>query len=215
MPKIKNPILYMVVFLLVISLLLNFFFIYQNLERNRVVRVVDGDSIQIKDGRRIRMLGIDAPERGRCMADEARQRLIKLTLGKRTRLTDTVTDDYGRTLANVWVGRILVNKILVEEGLAKFVYVSSPYYDEIKSVYQKAKMEKLGIFSQMCKSDIPKTDCVIKGNINPQGVKVYHVPGCDQYKQVIVDEAFGDKWFCNESEAQRAGFRRAAGCPDN
>ena len=41
--------------LLIFSALLNFYFIYMNFNRNRVTRVVDGDSFETKDGRRIRL----------------------------------------------------------------------------------------------------------------------------------------------------------------
>lgn len=87
----------------IISVILNLFFIRQEYERSRVVSVPDGDSIQLADGRRVRLLGIDAPERGRCLSDEARNELSRLASGKHVRLKDTVTDDYGRVLAIVIV----------------------------------------------------------------------------------------------------------------
>ena len=46
------------------SLLFNFVFLVQNYNRTRVVAVPDGDSIQLSDGRRVRLLGIDARKRG-------------------------------------------------------------------------------------------------------------------------------------------------------
>jgi endonuclease YncB( thermonuclease family) len=44
-------------------------------------------------------MSIDALESGRCMADEAREKLRNLVLRKHVMLKDTVTDDYGRVLA--------------------------------------------------------------------------------------------------------------------
>lgn len=190
----------------------NTILLYQNMERNRVVKVIDGDSFETKDRRRIRLLGIDAPDKGRCLYNEAREGLKELVLGKRVRLTDVVTDDYGRILANVWMRNKLVNKVLVEEGLARFSYVSSPYYEELKEAANKAKAEKRGIHSDLCRGTTPMTNCTIKGNINTEGEKFYHLPHCLHYNEVIVDRAFGDRWFCTEKEATTAGFRKAAGC---
>ncbi len=92
----------------------NILFLIQNYERSRVVSVPDGDSLDLADGRRIRLLGIDAPERGRCMAEEARAKLIDLALGRHVRLKEIVKDDHGRQLAvviveepRVWVSYLL------------------------------------------------------------------------------------------------------------
>src|SRR3989344_7590476 len=114
----------MVKFLLVVilatSLFGNIIQLRSNLERNRVVTVVDGDSFTTSDGRRIRLLGIDAPERSRCMHSEARLKLSSLVEGKRVTLSDVINDDYGRILANVWLDDTLVNEVMVREGFARY-----------------------------------------------------------------------------------------------
>jgi len=55
-------------------------------------------------------------------------------------------------------------------------------------------------------------ECVIKGNVNSKGDRIYHLPGCGSYKQTQIRPAEGDRWFCTEQEAQVAGFRRAGNC---
>ncbi|OGK12986.1 hypothetical protein A3C98_03275 [Candidatus Roizmanbacteria bacterium RIFCSPHIGHO2_02_FULL_37_15] len=67
---------------------------------------MDGDSFDLKDGRRIRLLSLDAPEKNRCFYPESRERLKSLILNKKVRLKDVLTDDYGRNLANVFAGNI-------------------------------------------------------------------------------------------------------------
>lgn len=57
-----------ILLILLISLIGNGWSAVERWQRTRVVAVPDGDSLQLKDGRRIRLLGIDAPERGRCSA---------------------------------------------------------------------------------------------------------------------------------------------------
>lgn len=216
---------------LLFSVLLNIIFIIDSYKRNIVVSVPDGDSLQLADGRRVRLLGIDAPEQGRCLASEARVRLTNLAQGYHVRLKDTITDDYGRILANViienprewlrymkyWFNRKIgisdnyipqayVSRALVGEGLAKFEGVSSPYKEILKNAQELAKSKKIGIWSDLCRPNKPpKTECDIKGNLRA-GQKKYYLPACRYYGQVIVDLSYGDVWFCSEKEAQDEGF---------
>ena len=51
--------------------------------------------------------------------------------------------------------------------------------------------------------------CVIKGNINDRGERIYHVPGGALYERTRVTPAKGERWFCSESDARAAGWRRS------
>jgi endonuclease YncB( thermonuclease family) len=51
--------------------------------------------------------------------------------------------------------------------------------------------------------------CLIKGNISENG-RIYHVPGSRYYDNTKIDEAKGERWFCTEDEARRAGWRAPA-----
>lgn len=210
-------------------------FLIQSWRRNVVVSVPDGDSIQLADGRRVRLLGLDAPERGACAADEARTTLEAATKGKHVRLKHIVTDDYGRQLAHVivediptWISYIrwrffhgeslfpnpdpYINRLMVSSGLARFESAKDEYYDTLKSAQTYAKETTLGIYSPLCRqqtSDDPS--CTIKGNIRGT-TKIYHLPDCKNYTQTVIDTSFGDQWFCNEEEAQKAGYSKASGC---
>ncbi len=203
-------IFYLLSFISFISLLANAFFLKQNYDRTIVTKVIDGDSFELADGRRIRLLSVDAPEKDRCYHSQSRDHLTSLLEGKSVTLKDITTDDYGRQLANVYVDGNLVNLQSLNSGAARFVYTKNPYYDEMKSATQKAKEEKLGIFSPACRNQTSNTDCLIKGNT--KNGKIYHLPSCRSYKLVIVDESFGDSWFCTEQDALAAGFRKAKEC---
>jgi len=91
----------------------------------RVERVIDGDTLVLEGGRRVRLLGIDAPERGRPGADAATARLRELVEGRRVRLefaaplAGRTEDRYGRLLARVLVGRADVGERLRREGHAR------------------------------------------------------------------------------------------------
>jgi hypothetical protein len=58
---------------------------------------------------------------------------------------------------------------------------------------------------------VPK-GCLIKGNINGKGERIYHPPGCRYYAATKIDPARGERWFCSESEASQAGWRRTKVC---
>lgn len=209
--KINKQLFSTLLIILLLSFSLNIYLLYQNRERDRVVRVIDGDSFETSDHRRIRLLGIDAPEKDRCLYSEARQELKMLIEGKTVRLQNTVTDDYGRILANVFAGGNFVNKIMVQKGLAKFESVTSAHFQEMKEAANLAKSQNIGIYSGSCRRQIPVDNCIIKGNIRNKQ-RIYHLPGCPNYKETIVDEAYGDRWFCSENEATLAGFSKAMGC---
>jgi endonuclease YncB( thermonuclease family) len=54
----------------------------------------------------------------------------------------------------------------------------------------------------------PSSDCTIKGNVNRQGERIYHMPGGLSYAKVNMN-APGKRWFCTEEEAKAAGWRPA------
>ena len=51
--------------------------------------------------------------------------------------------------------------------------------------------------------------CDIKGNIGRGGERIYHVPGGQYYSRTIINTSRGERWFCSETEARAAGWRRA------
>ena len=99
-----------------------------------VVRVVDGDTIHVRLGDRVekvRYIGVNTPEihhptKGREPGgDEALRVNEELVSGKRVRLELDVQsrDRYGRLLAYVWVGDVMVNAELVRRGFAQVMTV--------------------------------------------------------------------------------------------
>jgi endonuclease YncB( thermonuclease family) len=89
-----------------------------------VVRIVDGDTIVVAiggtRGTKVRLIGIDTPERGDCMFKAATERMRALVEGKSVRLERDVseTDRYGRLLRYVYAGDTFVNAAMVREGFA-------------------------------------------------------------------------------------------------
>lgn len=52
-------------------------------------------------------------------------------------------------------------------------------------------------------------ECVIKGNVNTRGERIYHVPGQKYYEETRIQASHGERWFCSEQEARAAGWRRS------
>ena len=52
-------------------------------------------------------------------------------------------------------------------------------------------------------------NCTIKGNVNTQGERIYHVPGDKYYEETRISASHGERWFCSEQEARAAGWRRS------
>lgn len=71
----------------------------------KVMEVYDGDTFELQNGVNVRMIGIDAPNRGERKWEEARAALTTLIDGKRVYLEyDRYQDDkYGRVMAWTWI----------------------------------------------------------------------------------------------------------------
>jgi len=102
-----------------------------DLPDDTVVKVVDGDTVDLADGERVRLAGIDTPERGQCGFDVASQRMEELVLGKAVNVV--ITDDpdrYGRLIAYVEVDGFDVGEQMLLDGLAIARYDSRDGYGE-------------------------------------------------------------------------------------
>lgn len=114
--------------------------------------------------------------------------------------------------------------MLIEEGLAR-VAIFPPnikYVDKFEQVQEKARLERKGIWSiedyvhdKGFNSDVREfppmnnerhhnLECNIKGNINSNNERIYHLPDGQYYDRVIPE-----MWFCSPEEAEEAGFRRS------
>lgn len=123
----------------------------------RVVRVIDGDTIEIEGGERVRYIGIDAPETVEpqkpveCFGSEASDKNKELVAGKTVRLEKDTTDrdKYNRLLRYVYVDETLVNAELVKQGFAR-AWAYPPdvkYQDQIDEAEQAAKKIKSGLWT--------------------------------------------------------------------
>jgi len=188
-------------------------------------KIIDGDSIRI--GREeLRLQGIDAPEgqqnctrQGlpwRC-GQAAAEALETFIAGAAISCHWEERDHYDRALATCYVDDTNINAVLVERGMAlAYPSHSGPYAPAEK----RAMRSKAGIWAaefetpsawrraarKTAKSD---ANCAVKGNVNRQGNRIYHVKGGQDYARVRINAGEGDQCFDSEQAAKSAGFRAA------
>jgi micrococcal nuclease len=123
-------------------------------ESGLVAVVVDGDTLDLEDGRRIRLVQIDAPERAECYGRRATAALARLApRGTRVELDRDAgldaADGGGRLLRYVLAAGRNVNLLLVEQGAA------APYFfrnergrlaRELLDAAHDARRERLGLW---------------------------------------------------------------------
>ena len=141
-------------------------------ERGRVATVADGDTLRLRDGGRIRLVQIDAPERGpECFGERARLALLQLappgsevTLEREPALDDH--DRFGRLLRTVRVGGRNVNLALVAQGAA------APYFyrgargrgaDALLEAAERAREERRGLWGSCPRARLRPTRAVDSG----------------------------------------------------
>jgi endonuclease YncB( thermonuclease family) len=199
------------------------------------VRVIDGDSLHV-GSTEVRLFGVDAFEgRQVCVRDgnpwrcgeAAANELRKLTTGAAITCDKRDTDSYGRSVAVCTNGTVDIGAELARAGLAlAYRQFSNDYVDEEREAKGARRGAWAGTFTdpwdarragdtQTRQVQSVSGDLVsgcrgtgIKGNISkPSGERIYHVPGSSSYEETRIDESDGERWFCTEEDARRAGWR--------
>lgn len=117
-----------------------------NRQEARVARVIDGDTVELEGGQRVRYIGVDTPEMNdsrpaiRAWAEKAKEKNRELVEGKKVTLERDVseTDRYGRLLRYVYLDGTMVNAELVRMGYA---YATS-YPPDVKHQDLFARLER-------------------------------------------------------------------------
>lgn len=207
----------------------------ESIRSYKVERIVDGDTIVVsKNGeeKTIRLIGIDTPELnftgdgaadpfGIAALDYAKSMLI----GKNVELEMDVqeTDQYGRLLAYVWIDGIMLNKLLLEQGIAKVATYppNVKYADEFMSIQQRAMEQKLGIWSNQPSQGelfiIEKTKSIIGPIGDPKTAQFigsinsdkYHIPGYTHTGQINEENLI---YFMSLEHAIMNGYKPCGYC---
>jgi len=123
----------------------------------QAVKVSDGDTLnvqKVENGKfvgevmKIRMFGIDAPEKTQDYGIESKQALEKLVNGKTLEIEKKNRDRYGRTVAVVYVNGKNVNEEMVKNGNAWWYQEYDKKDTKMQAYQENAKKNKLGLFGK-------------------------------------------------------------------
>jgi micrococcal nuclease len=151
--KKKNILL---IFLLIASGVFYYTLTEENitLKTAYIERVVDGDTLETDSGIKIRLKGINTPEKEEDYYEEAKEFLKNLALEKTIQYEDYGTDKYGRTLGHIFIGKNLLNSEIVKEGLAySYYYEKDSHFDEILAAEKIARESELNLWKKSTNSN--------------------------------------------------------------
>lgn len=123
----------------------------------KVVGVSDGDTIMVLDGNRtqhkIRVAGIDAPEKAQDFGSRSKEHLSDLVFGKTVSIPESKIDKYGRTVSRVLVGNTDAGLEQIKAGMAwhykKYEIEQSPADRASYAAAEiKARNSRVGLWSQ-------------------------------------------------------------------
>lgn len=190
-----------------------------------LARLVDGDTLEIR-GQAVRLSGIDAPETGQLCTNHRRRSYrcgeaaldaLAVLVGQRpVRCVGDEYDRYDRLIATCHVGGRNLNRAMVEAGWAvAFQQFTDLYLPQELDAAKAARGLWQGPFQRPVEhraerweaaKQVSPRGCPIKGNISARG-KIYHTPWSRWYARTRINTGKGERWFCSEDEALRAGWR--------
>jgi micrococcal nuclease len=194
-----------------------------------VTRVIDGDTIVLSSGERVRLIGIDAPEIGEPGADEATNFVREAVEGKTVWLESSGadTDRFGRLRRYVWLQqptdteceiqqqRYQLNAILVANGLARVFIVNQPTTTTTRPTITTTPLITTTprptttppittTRTPIITTTTPSVTGSYIGNINSQ---IFHFPTCG-----TLPMPSNRIYFSTRQEAINAGYRACRNC---
>lgn len=206
----------------------------------QVVAIVDGDTIDVLRDRRpvrVRLNGIDAPERGQAFGTRARQFVASLAMGQIVTVIGHGEDEYGRTIGDVILpDGLILNREVLRAGFAWWFHHFSADAG-LGALEVEARSAKRGLWtdpnpipprafrdSQATRpADVTDSPPPLAASPSPAASnpaagpiignkrsRIYHRPDCPNYADVAPHNRVP---FSSADEARRAGYRVARNCP--
>jgi endonuclease YncB( thermonuclease family) len=200
--------------------------VYAEQFTGKVVGISDGDTISVlreSKAVKVRLYGIDAPEKAQAFGTKARQFTAALVFQKDVTVIVHATDRYGRIVGEVLLpdGRSLSQE-LVKAGMAWWYKPYAAKDTTLAQLEAEARAAQRGLWADahpippwawrkekhMVSAASPgATSSEVHGTRN---TRVYHLPTCPGYNRMKPTNLVT---FATEAEAQQAGYRRAGNCP--
>jgi micrococcal nuclease len=124
--------------------------------KGKVVGISDGDTITVLDrgkGHRVRLFGIDCPEKDQDFGSKAKKFTSDMVYGKEVSVDNITTDGYGRIVGRVTVNGKNLNEELVRNGLAWWYRKYATHEEKLKELEESARSQKIGLWSR--KNPVP------------------------------------------------------------
>ena len=136
------------------------------IEYANLTRAIDGDTIELGDSRRVRLLGINTPEKNKPFYSEAKAYLQQYeNLTVELEMTSEDRDKYNRMLRYVFYQSTFINEEILEKGLANlYIYQEDKYTSRLEKAEESARNNELGIWQ---KSQDACSSCIILEELNP------------------------------------------------
>lgn len=140
-----------------IAACLSFLVTFVHAYEAKVVGISDGDTITVLDGNKtqhkIRVAGIDAPEKAQDFGNRSKEHLSDLVFGKTVSIPESKIDKYGRTVSRVMIGHTDAGLEQIKAGMAwhykKYEIEQSPAdRTSYSSAENLAKASKIGLWAQ-------------------------------------------------------------------
>jgi endonuclease YncB( thermonuclease family) len=110
--------------------------------------IIDGDTFVLNNGSTVRLMGIDAPEKGDVNYDRAAYELQRRLVGRQLAFEGDTEDKYGRLLRFVFAEGTNVNLELVRNGWARaFMHTGTKYEALLTKAQEEALIERKGIWN--------------------------------------------------------------------
>lgn len=188
----------------------------------KVIAVKDGDTIEVLQGKetyRIRLFGIDCPEKNQAFGNKAKQFTSDKCFGKKVTVRVNNKDMYGRYVADVILpdGNNL-NVLLVKNGLA-WHYKAYSKDKNLAKLEENARKKRIGLWAD--KNPIApwefrkgkKPDYTVSKKegkyIASKNSKKYHKKSCKQAKEIKSANAI---YFKDKNDAKKAGYAPCTYC---
>jgi len=116
----------------------------------RVVSIADGDTLTVLDAdnaqHRIRLFGIDAPEKAQAFGNQSKKNLSEKVFGETVRVEVTDIDRYGREVGRIYLGDRFINLEQVHDGYA-WRYTTYDRHHEFDAAEAEARAHRRGLWA--------------------------------------------------------------------
>jgi len=178
-----------------IILILLFGIFYYNLttpinqEKVKVIRVIDGDTVELDNNLKVRLIGINTPEKNEPLYDDAKVFLENKIGSNQIYLVKMGVDRYNRILGYLFSNNQNLNEEILKEGLGHlYYYETDDFYKTLQRAENKARVNEQGIWSRSNYSScitLVRLDYYDKGN-DSELLEIEN--SCDSAIEVIIKD---------------------------